>query len=249
MKILALSDLHGYLPEIKEEVDVVVVAGDIVDLYCQNSINKSIVWFSGCFVPWALNLKCNKVIIIAGNHDFFFQRICENYFKYRRDVYDDPIKQKRYEEDSAADIISNELMLPRKIVYLQDKGYRYGGKLFYGTPWCPELKMWAFYKSSADLNDVFGKIPNDVDVLITHTPGKFVNNTGVSLGKYDKPEYGSIELTDAINKLEVKPKWWFVGHVHSGNHELTTYNDVNVVNVSIKDESYKPVYGYKIYEL
>ena len=249
MKILALSDIHGYLPEIKEQVDIVIIPGDIVDLYYQNSTNKSIAWFSREFVPWALNLKCDRVIIVAGNHDFFFQRIYENYYKNRVVMYDDPHEQRNYIESGAHIVISEELLLPKKIVYLQDSSFRYGGKVFYGTPWCPELRMWAFYKSSSDLEEAFDRIPDGIDVLITHTPGKFVNDTGVSLQRSDRPEFGSSELTKAIDKLTNKPKWWFVGHIHSGNHTVTNYNGINVVNVSIKDESYDPVYGYNVYEI
>ena len=249
MKVLALSDIHGYLPEINEQVDIVIIPGDIVDLYYQNSTNKSIAWFSREFVPWALNLKCERVIIIAGNHDFFFQRIVENYYRNRVVMYDDPKDQINYIESYSATVVSDELILPKKIVYLQDTSYKFGGKTFYGTPWCPELSRWAFYKSSDDLREAFSRIPEGIDVLITHSPGKHVNDTGVSLQKYDRPEYGSAELTNAIDNLKNKPKWWFVGHIHSGNHTVTNYKGINVVNVSIKDESYDPVYGYNIYEI
>lgn len=249
MKVLAISDLHGYLPEIKDRVDVVVIAGDIVDLYYQSSINKSIAWFSREFVPWALNLNCERVIIIAGNHDFFFQRLVENYYQKRVVMYDDPKEQRNYIESGSAMVVSDELLLPKKIVYLQDTSYRFGGKLFYGTPWCPDLSRWAFYKSPMDLKDAFSRIPEGVDVLITHSPGKHVNDTGVSLQRPDKPEYGSSELTEVIDAMENKPKWWFTGHVHSGTHIVTDYKGVNVVNVSVKDENYDPVYGYNIYEI
>jgi Icc-related predicted phosphoesterase len=247
MKIIALSDLHGYLPEIKDRVDVIIIPGDIVDLYYQGSVNKSISWFSRYFVPWAMDLPCEKVIIIGGNHDFFFQRIVENKFKGSNIGIDDPSEYRNYIESESAWVIKEELLLPRKIEYLQDTSITFGGKRFYGTPWCPELHRWAFFKSSDDLKKVFNRIPDDVDVLITHSPGKYVNDTGVSLQRYDKPEYGSQELTDAV--LEKKPKWWFVGHVHSGNHNVTDFHGTKVVNVSIKDEGYDAIYGYQIYEI
>ena len=247
MKIIALSDLHGYLPEIKERVDVVVIAGDIVDLHYQNSVNKSISWFNRIFIPWALDLPCDRVIIIAGNHDFFFQKIVENKFAGKDIGIDDKSEYNNYIETESSWIIKDELLLPKKIVYLQDDGYLFGNKTFYGTPWCPELSRWAFYKSSVDLKKVYSKIPENVDVLITHSPGKCVNDTGVSLQWPDKPEYGSQELTDVV--LKKKPKWWFVGHVHSGNHNVTDFLGINVVNVSIKDEKYDPVYGYNVYEI
>jgi Icc-related predicted phosphoesterase len=247
MKVIALSDLHGYLPEITERVDIVIIPGDIVDLYYQNSTYKSISWFNRIFVPWALDLPCDKVVIIAGNHDFFFQRIVENKFAGKNIGIDDPSEYRNYIESESSWVVQDELILPKKIVYLQDSLFSYGGKTFYGTPWCPDLSRWAFYKSSDDLKKAFNRIPENVDVLITHTPGKNVNDTGVSLQRLDKPEYGSQELTDAV--IEKKPKWWFVGHVHSGNHTITDFYGTNVVNVSIKDEGYEAIYGYNVYEI
>ena len=75
---------------------------------------------------------------------------------------------------------------------------------------------------------------------MTHSPGKFVNDTGVALELPNQPEYGSIELTEEIqNKLI---RYWFVGHIHSGNHHLENYNGIQVANVSMKDENYRIAY-------
>ena len=127
-----------------------------------------------------------------------------------------------------------------KIVYLQDTSYEYNGVTFYGTPHIPVLSDWAFYKSSEDLKEIFSEIPDRVDVLLTHSPGKFVNDTGVSLQLSNKPEYGSIELTEAVqNKLI---RYWFVGHIHSGNHKIEDYIGMKVANVSLKDENYRIAY-------
>ncbi len=69
MKIIAISDLHGYLPKISE-CDVVCICGDIIPLQYQNDTIKSISWFLLDFVPWANSINCDKVIFIAGNHKF-----------------------------------------------------------------------------------------------------------------------------------------------------------------------------------
>lgn len=242
MKIIPISDLHGYLPEINENFDVLVISGDIVDMYYQKSMIKSIVWFNREFVPWAMNLNCKRVIIIGGNHDFFFQMIVNDYFKHRNVQY-----TKEFKEMMSASIIRDELMLPPKIVYLQDSGYTFMDKTFYGTPWCPNLEKWAFHKDSDSLNDVFEKIPDNVDVLLTHSPGKGVNDTATVLDEICGMEYGSVELTNAVERKS--PKYWFVGHVHSGNHELTCFKGIKVANVSLRDHNDLPVYGYKIYDI
>ena len=69
MKIIAISDLHGYLPKLPK-CDVVCISGDIFPLDIQKDLIKSISWFQLKFRPWAESLDCDKVIFIAGNHDF-----------------------------------------------------------------------------------------------------------------------------------------------------------------------------------
>lgn len=67
VKIAATSDLHGYLPNI-EEVDILLICGDILPLDIQVNMPKSLQWLEYSFKPWAEALKCDQVVFIAGNH-------------------------------------------------------------------------------------------------------------------------------------------------------------------------------------
>ena len=232
MKAAFMSDLHGYLPEFNEKVDVVCICGDIVPLHIQNDTIKSVVWFTGQFVPWAMNLNCQKVIFVAGNHDHFLERIVKDYFS--NTIFSD---DKKYQESVASEVIKEKLMLPRKIVYLQDDLYTYNHKTFYGSPWIPDLSMWAFYKNHEDLQEVFKHVPDECDVLVTHAPG-IEDNMGTSLWISGMPMYGCKELTDRVNETQIK--FWAAGHVHTGNHKegLLSNGVTRIVNVSLKDEGY-----------
>ena len=45
------------------------------------------------------------------------------------------------------------------------------GLKIYGSPYSPEFCNWAFsLKSTQDKIDCWSKIPDDTDILITHTP-------------------------------------------------------------------------------
>lgn len=70
MKVCAMSDLHGDLPEIKS-CDLVLICGDSVPLNVQASTNGTKKWYKNKFKTWADNLPCEKVIFIAGNHEIF----------------------------------------------------------------------------------------------------------------------------------------------------------------------------------
>lgn len=238
LKCIFLSDTHGHLPDI-DECDVVGICGDIVPLDIQRDTIKSVVWFSREFVPWAMRLNCKRVIFIAGNHDFFLQDIVRNRFKGRESIF-----SKSNQENMAAEIIRESLALPEKIVYLQDTEYEFCGFRFYGTPWIPTLRNWAFYKDTDELAEKFAGIPENIDVLMTHSPGKGVNDTGVAKEVLGFPEYGSKELTDALLNIRTqnRPKLWVCGHIHTGEHMLTEFDGISVANVSIKNESYKQAF-------
>ena len=74
MKICAISDTHGFLPEI-EPCDLLLISGDIIPLYIQRNHIASSNWFYTEFTDWIGQLKCDKIIIIAGNHDFYLSNI------------------------------------------------------------------------------------------------------------------------------------------------------------------------------
>ena len=73
IKVAAMSDIHGYLPNDVPECDVLCIAGDILPLDIQNDMIRSISWLLLDFKPWAESLPCKKVLFVAGNHDFVFQ--------------------------------------------------------------------------------------------------------------------------------------------------------------------------------
>ena len=74
LKIVAISDIHGLLPELPE-CDVVCCAGDISPLEYQTDQTQMLGWFYLVFLPWVESLPCKKFVMISGNHDFFLQNI------------------------------------------------------------------------------------------------------------------------------------------------------------------------------
>jgi Icc-related predicted phosphoesterase len=71
MRILAISDLHGNLPEIPE-CDILLIAGDV----CPTS-NHSVVyqkeWLNSTFDRWLKGIPAKNIVGIFGNHDFIGQ--------------------------------------------------------------------------------------------------------------------------------------------------------------------------------
>lgn len=219
MKIKAMSDNHGYLPD---------------PSYIGNC---DVLWYTNHFRNWVNKLNCEKVILTPGNHDFFFEMLekiiadkdnPENEYGWVLDVKTLNHITKRDRSD--------------KIVYLVDELCVYKGVTFYGTPYVSSLKNWAFYRSDDELKERFNMIPEKVDVLLTHQPPK-LNDCGL-VKQTDAfnylSDFGSDILADAIMKRDIK--WALSGHVHSGSHVSKKVANTNIVNVSLKDENYKVSY-------
>ena len=115
LKIVAISDIHGLLPELPE-CDVVCCAGDISPLEYQKDQTQMVSWFCLEFLPWVEKLPCKKFILVGGNHDFFLQNI-------HRRLIDESDGYRRYTWRSASDVMKK--LLPgnlrgkyNKLIYL-----------------------------------------------------------------------------------------------------------------------------------
>ena len=239
LKIVAISDTHGMLPELPE-CDVVCCAGDISPLEYQNDQTQMLGWFYLVFLPWVESLPCKKFVMISGNHDFFLQNI-------HRRLINESNGYRIYTWRSAFDVMNK--LLPgnlrgkyNKLVYLFDSYYEYEGHRFYGTPWIRDLSNWAFYQDNDTLMEKYKNIPKKCDVIITHMPPK-IEGLGevIQGGCFNTGEnYGSQELAEVLKTKDFK--YALCGHVHSGQHLPVDLDGKKLVNVSLKNEDYKESY-------
>ena len=239
LKIVAISDIHGMLPEL-QECDVVCCAGDISPLEYQSDQTQMLGWFYLVFLPWVESLPCKKFVMVAGNHDFFLQNI-------HRRLIDESDGYRRYTWRSASDVMKK--LLPgnlrskyNKLIYLCDSSFEYEGKRFYGTPWIADLSRWAFYLDNDSLMEKYKNIPKKCDVIITHMPPK-IEGLGevIQGGCFNTGEnYGSQELAEVLKTKDFK--YALCGHVHSGQHLPVDLNGKKLVNVSLKNEDYNEMY-------
>lgn len=244
MKIVAISDIHGYLPKL-QPCDVVVMCGDILPLNIQRNYEASLAWLSGPFQSWALNLDCKKIVFIAGNHDFVFEQLYNEHVHVMGRMATHSALQFTPERICSTLFQMDDEYDP-KLIYLCDSPYIYQGVKFYGIPWCPNLRNWAFYGDSETLREKFNQIPSDFDVLLTHCPPKYgqqgvVLQTNWNFGT----DFGCEELQEALvqkTMLRSDVCWVLSGHIHSGNHNCEKHGPLIYRNVSIKDEDYNESY-------
>ena len=155
MRICAFSDMHGQYDFTVDPCDIVLICGDILPLNIQMYSKESKKWLSTSFIPWCGKLPCEKVVLIAGNHDFYFQRHPEG------------IREMLEGQD--------------KIIYLDCETYEYDGKVIFGSPWCKPFGRWAFMESYEEQDERYAhylETINNVDILIAkgdHIGNKSLN--------------------------------------------------------------------------
>ena len=130
------------------EARVLIHAGDCTKMGTAKELIKFNTWFS--------SLPHKTKILVAGNHDFLFQK----------------------------DLGHALSLLDPSITYLQDSGVVVAGLTIYGSPWQPWFYNWAFnlYRGDA-IREKWDLIPNGIDVLVTHGPPKGVLDKTTS-GEY-----------------------------------------------------------------
>lgn len=237
MEIVAISDLHGYLPEVPK-CDILCICGDIAPLHVQRNIPASIAWLAGPFQNWALELDCKHIVMTWGNHDFVGQYLMENGSRVHE------IAPDGYFDGDYQHTILFQNDTTQKIHILCHEVEVIEGIKFFGTPWCPSLKNWAFYGTKETLLEKFNQIPTDTQILITHCPPKYgLQGTVLETNWNYMNDFGCVELQEVIDdKFLDKDMWVLSGHIHSGKHEVEKLGNIKYRQVSLLDENYEVSY-------
>jgi len=160
---------------------------------------------------WLASLPYEHIVVIAGNHDLGLQNDPQFY----------------------------EPMFPPNVTYLRDSGVTINGLKFWGSPWQHHYKEWAFHLAGESIKQKWSLIPDDTDVLVTHTP--MFERLDWSLYQWDQWEanthVGCHSLRERADQLNLKLH--VAGHIHEARGQLLEKGTL-FVNASICDRTYKP---------
>lgn len=209
MRITCCGCLHGHYPEL-EEGDLLIVTGDLT---ARDTIPENMY-----FAVWLCKQKYRKKIVISGNHD----KVLENGYLYAQGY--------------TFKTIDGEGL---KFDYLCDSGTEFEGLKIWGSPWSlsfPGINphCTAFTGTEEDLKKAYDKIPDKIDILITHTPPY-----GILDKNYNDHHCGSIALRNVMREL--KPRLMVFSHIHECGGRQIDLVTTKLVNCSIMNERYQPI--------
>ena len=131
--------------------------------------------------------------------------------------------------------------------YLQDSFVVINSLTIFGTPW--QLPFWgAFNLSDGRLEEIYKKIPQNTDIIISHGPPHGIKDEiyPKTSSKNSVIHTGSTSLRKRV--LEIKPKLCLFGHIHEsyGTH---VEDGITFANVSLVDDELKIAHEPMIFEI
>lgn len=197
-------------------------------------------------VTYVIYFKMNTILHISDTHGFHsvfpnerFENIdivvhsgdCSNYrdpYRNNNEVLDFiewyknvPVKHKIYVAGNHDTSIERRLVTPGDfaaagIVYLENEATIIEGIKFYGSPITPTFGDWAFMKSRGKMHDVWSKMPEDTDVLVTHGPPKGIRDLSYDISN-NLEMCGDYSLYKKCYSLKDTLKLVCFGHIHNMN--------------------------------
>lgn len=158
-----------------------------VFIHCGDITAGGTVEETALFASWLHDSPYKHAIVVPGNHDRCFQEE----FDAVRELFDD------------------------RVHILIDKGVQIDGVNFWGSPWTPPFFDWFFMKEEDDLRVVYSRMPQEIDVLITHGPPRGILDPG-----HKEPHVGSRALLGAITDKSRKIKHHVFGHLHAAGGKM-----------------------------
>ncbi|MHA1737418.1 MAG: metallophosphoesterase family protein [Candidatus Heimdallarchaeota archaeon] len=160
---------------------------------------------------WLLSIDAKHRVVIFGNHDF-------------TDHYATSVLKDLFGEN---------------IHYLCNETIILEGIKIFGSSYSPLFNDWAWMKSDDVLTDIWHKIEENTDIVLTHT---------MPYGILDQvaPRMNSVGSVSLLKKIkQISPKIQIGGHLHESFGKYTDYV-TDYFNVSVLDEFYQLANDYTV---
>lgn len=192
IRIIAISDTHTMHDNLELPLgDILIFTGDCVGNY-HMQVDLYSEFYNFLKFLYKKSFVYKHIVWIAGNHDTFLDS----------DYYDSTM---------AKSLISK---LPSNVHYLENSEINILGLKIYGTPYLPSRletmnKNYisnGFERYDSERKKIFKKIPEKLDILLTHCPINGLHPDNLS---------GDYLLRKRFNKMKNPPRVHCFGHSHN----------------------------------
>jgi len=195
----------------------------------------------GCLHGARPKLKGGDLLLVTG--DLTAHDTSEEYFTFFEWLKNQSYSQKVFISGNHDNLAMSQFDWGKDVDYLLDSGKEFEGLKIWGSPWTSKFegmnpRTCAFtFEEDADMFPKFELIPDDVDILVTHSPPFTILDLLT-----DGRQVGSPALM-AHHISRLRPKLWAFSHVHESHGVDGPYqwNKTKYVNCSIMNERYEPV--------
>lgn len=136
------------------------------------------------FLTWFDELPIENKVYVAGNHDSAIEK----------------------------GLITKDNFDMLMIHYIENTWKEVCGLKIWGSPTCPTYGNWCFMKARHKLYQLWENIPEDTDILITHTPPKGILDYSYNINNTVE-RCGCSALKNRV--LKVNPRAHLFGHIHN----------------------------------
>lgn len=200
----------------EQHKNVTLPKGDIL-IHCGDSTNQGSLLKYKDFITWMGKQDFTHKICIFGNHELGFS--------------------KQYKKTEAVNLCKSN-----NVILLDNSGIELNGLKFWGSPATPKFFNWEFnYNRGKEIAEVWAKIPNDTNILITHGPPAGILD--LVLNDFGDPNQheGCSDLRNRIEELS-ELKVHLYGHLHLQGSNIAKLNGKIFGNAAICDDKYKTVH-------
>lgn len=218
MKIVAISDTHAKWKNLVIPECDILISAGDYSFRGEKHIVKN-------FHEWLNAQEAGHIISVQGNHETWVE--------------------KNFDEAKAlAESVCPAVHFIGSHGTVEIEGLKIHGSAI--TPWFYD---WAWnVRRGPDIAKEWAKIPDDIDILVTHgPPNGQLDIVYYADGVTPKERVGCWDLEERIKQLP-KLKHHIFGHIHC-SHGHREFNGVNYWNAAICDEMYMPTNPITIIEL
>jgi len=257
IRLVLISDIHifdqqlGYFEETAIPMtemalkmpkgDLLIIAGDLTGTGSLKELKEFRQFIDAIYARGVYR----TIIFIPGNHERILD---EPYYLRKGYLTHEDVSDPSGEIQRAREALTQGL--PENVVYLVDKSIVVENYHIYGTPWVEGDSKWAFSIKKRFLEEKWAEIPENTEILISHTPpylhGDFEEVEGrVRVGYHHTKTYswmhtGSESLLNRV--LQIQPCVHIFGHTHEG-YGATTHRGCPTlfINAATCDANYHPL--------